>query len=242
MKRTISILAGLTLAILVSSSSLSSATSPAVMTEAYSNQTSDWVSMSYQLTVPPKPAVCCQAGFEFHVGMLSDDNSTFVKTTFSYGCQVAAGKACYPPFLDRYIFYVSKIQVATGLRTQYPAGGFPVTPNSAYTVSLTKTAKCSATAQASLTITISNSTGSYSQRICGFSPASYKTAAAGIMEVHNALSCADFPATGSVTQSDIMWNGVVIPGSSWIQRAIAPVSGCSYSLSFSDAGVTISWS
>jgi hypothetical protein len=214
---------------------------PVLATEADADEAGNpLVSEVYTMTVPPKPTVCCQGGFEFHVGVMTSDGSLFVESTFSYGCQVALHKGCQQPYLDRYIFYLTAIDAETGARTEYPSPGVVVTSASAYTVTLTVTAVCPSTTSPSVTVTLANSTSTFSLKVCSLGAMIYDKASAGILEQH-VTKCSQMSPSDSVLQGDITWNGVPIPGSAWINRATAPSIGCHWGLEFSDSGVRISW-
>ena len=208
-------------------------------TAAESYEPFSFITQTYNITVPPKPEITSQAAYEFHAGMLATDNSTFIKSTIAYGCEIGAKSACFPPFLDRYIFYVSIINTATGTRQQVPAKGWQVTPGSTYNITLSQTGRCLFYLAKSLTITASNGTANFSARVCGGWGKNYNVIAAGLLEEHNVTSCAELPPTNSITQSGITVKGN--PPENWMQLAITPPFDCNYALAFEGNNVSISW-
>src|SRR3974390_1479163 len=150
----------LVIAVLSSSSSVSASYPSALGTAAVQTWPVAMTHMSYSVTVPPLPAANTGQAVEFHAGMLSSDKLSFIKSTISYGCEVGQSQACFAPFLNRYIFYISLINLTSLVRTQFPSTGVVVTPGSTYSISLSLS-KCSSTASEVL-YSVSNSTWSSS--------------------------------------------------------------------------------
>jgi len=200
--------------------------------------------MSYTVTVPAFPTVQAQGAYEFHAGVLSSDSSTLVKTTVSYGCQIGLHQACYPPFLNRYIFYISVIQTASGDRVQAPPGGWVLTSGSTYIVVLTSQA-CPSQATSEWVVRITNATGTLSTSTCLTEPMTFTSVVAGMLEAHEIGTCSQLSSSGSVSQSEIRVSSrldVSLP-LSWSQFAIPNIScGIGVSVSNNNRDVQIFWS
>jgi hypothetical protein len=196
-------------------------------------------SVVYHVHIPLLPTICCTNGYEFHVGIFSNDNSTFTKTTISYGCQIAEHKACFPPFVNRYVFYASFIQLSTLNRTQVPTSGYTLTPNTDYRISLSR-AYCLQPPSHSIKLSISNSTKVFTMNVCNKN-AQYDAVAAGLLEMHNVTKCSQLPSSGSFTQRDIIVNGNPSQPFNWNIVPTRPTINCGYALSFENNDVTISW-
>jgi len=213
-------------------------TSPAVAVGSISKVSAPIASLSYQVTVPSYPSVNSTGGFEFHAGMMNQDNSTFVKGTISYGCQIAAHKPCYPPFKNRFIFYVSVIDVSSQFRTQYPSSGYVITSESDYTVSFQK-ASCPLK-MVGWTFKIANSTASWSDRVCGMNY-QFVYPISGMMEIHNITSClTQLPPSRSFTESDFTIDGSTAP-LSWSPIAVNPTVSCNATDIYDGANISVSW-
>jgi hypothetical protein len=210
--------------------------SPAVAVGSIA-KTSAITSLSYQLTVTGYPQVNSSAGFEFHAGMLSGDNSTFIKSTVSYGCQIAAHKACFPPFLNRFIFYVSVIDANTRYRTQYPAQGYALTSGSNYTVTFTK-ASCLFNIQA-WTFSVSNSSKTFSTKVCMLNQ-NFIYPVAGMLEIHNVTLCdSQLPPSHIFTQTGLHINGQTISG--WSLIPTAPYIDCNFTDAYKGSDISVAW-
>ena len=240
MKTLLSLIALLAIVLFVAPSFASGLISPAVQMGAFSTEAQSITYESYNITVPPVPQVTASAGYEFHLGILSNNNATFIKSTISYGCQIGEFKACFPPFLNRYIFYVSIIDQATGSRVQYPSSGYTLTVGSTYKIVGVQTAHCVLIKQPSWTFTISNSTNTFSVKACANDQPTYNGVAAGLLEIHNVTACDEFSTANSVTQNNIT---VLNSAShklplSW-STYYNPSINCSFSLSFANSNTTV---
>lgn len=192
---------------------------------------------SYQFQVPPLPVNGnTGAAYEFHAGIMTGNNVTFIKGSFAYGCEIMAHTACFPPFQNRYLFYVTVLNQMLNYRTQYPASGLVVTSGSNYTVKLAF-GKCDLRLQA-LTFTVSNETWTYSQKICPVS-GTFTQAWAGLIEIHDATSCSQFPATQTAIEWNITANGY--PVDSFTETNFTPPINCNFALNISGNNVSYSW-
>ena len=172
--------------------------------------------------------------------MLSSDNASFVKTTISYACQISEHKACFPPFKDRYIFYVSFIQTSSMERVQSPPNGYQLTPNSKYTITLS-TSVCLKPLSQSIRLSISNATTTFNEDVCGAPIQEYTSLAAGLLEMHNVTQCSQLPSSGSFIQSNILVNNDPALLFNWQKMATHPTINCGYALTFTNNSVKISW-
>lgn len=216
--------------------SFATAQTPALAIGSIAQRGPTITSLSYQITIPP--ATNSSVGFEFHAGMLSGDNSTFIKGTISYGCQVSAHKACFPTFKNRYIFYVSVIDSKSLYRTQYPSMGYVVTPGSNYTIVFTKT-HCLFNMQA-WSFSIANSTDSFSTKVCMLNQ-NFVYPVAGMLELHNVTDCgAQLPSSHSFTQRNFTTNNG--PVTSWSLIQTEPYINCNFTNSYSGNDISIGWS
>lgn len=213
----------------------------ALATEAISPKQPSITSITYQVHVPPLPSVCCGDAYEFHLGMFSNNNASFVKTTVSYGCQVSQFKACFPPFKNRYVFYLSFIQVSSTQRVQLPSNGYQLTPNSNYTISLS-TSVCLRPLSPSIRFSLSNASVTFNGSACGTPNQQYTAIAAGLLEIHNVVQCSQLPNSGSFVQSNILVNNNPVSASNWRTIPTNPIIDCGYALDFVNNNVGISWS
>lgn len=190
----------------------------------------------YNVTVPSEPSAL--VGVEFHAGLIANDNSTVFKSTIAYGCQIDLHKACYPPFLDRYIFYVSLIDISSLYRTQIPKQGYIVTPNDTYTITFSKTGVCSGVPTPSWQIQIRNVTAQFGRTLCGFT-LDFNRMLTGMMEIHEVSSCNILPAEGSYTQENITTN----LGSefTWSPLETNPIINCNFQSTYQGDDVKITW-
>ena len=193
--------------------------------------------LSYQVTVPQYPANISSVGFEFHAGMMDGQNSTLVKSTISYGCRIAAHKACLPSDLQRFIFYVSVISVQSQYRTQYPSNGYVVSPGGNYTIQFVKT-KCLLNVQG-WTFSITNSSAQFSTRVCMMNQ-NFIYPVAGMLELHNVTSCTNQMTTAPFAQRDFAINGNQTP-LSWSLVAVEPYIDCNFTNAYSGSDVSIGW-
>lgn len=190
--------------------------------------------------VPAYPNVTAQGAYEFHAGFLSLDNSVFIKTTISYGCQVSANKGCFAPFLNRYVFYLSIInlrQLCGGqyCRTQYPSGGIPLVVGSQYQITLAQKNGC-------VTFGISNETASFSKTVCNsLTNKNFTTVISGMIEEHNITSCSKLSDSGSFVQSN--FTAFSRSGQPYNLQWTPSIYGgdCNESVSFLGTNTTISW-
>jgi|GEM_PF-5667115 len=213
----------------------------AIATEAVSSKQPSIMSITYQVHVPPLPSVCCNDAYEFHLGMLSNNNASFVKTTISYGCQVSEFKACFPPFKNRYVFYLSFIQMSSTERVQLPSNGYRLTPNSNYTISLS-TSMCLKPPSPSIRFSISNASMTFNDSACGAPTQHYTAIAAGLLEMHNVTQCSQLPNSGWFVQSNILVNNNPLSASDWKTIPTNPILNCGYGLAFVNNNVGVSWS
>ncbi|HUI00223.1 MAG TPA: hypothetical protein VLX56_01185 [Nitrososphaerales archaeon] len=179
----------------------------AVQMYATSQENQSIITEAYSIVVPPLPSVCCQAAYEIHAGIGSADNQTLMKTTISYGCQIAQHKPCMSPYLDRYVFYLSIINQTSSDRTQVPGGGWVLTPGSNYAVILTQGKPCTAQTYPAWVVKATNGSSSFSTTVCGSSPLlqgrTFNAAVSGTLEVHNLTSCSQLPPSDGATQSSM---------------------------------------
>jgi hypothetical protein len=214
--------------------------SSAVATEAVSSSQPSIISITYAVHVPPLPSVCCDDAYEFHLGLFSSNNASFVKTTISYACQIGEFKACFPPFKNRYIFYVSFIQTSSLERVQSPPNGYLLTPDSKYTITLS-TSVCVRPLSQSIRLSISNATTTFNDNVCGAPIQQYTSIAAGLLEMHNVTQCSQLPSSGSFIQSNILVNNNPALRFNWRAVPTNPMINCGYALAFANNSVRISW-
>jgi hypothetical protein len=212
----------------------------AIATEAISSAQPSIVSIAYEVHVPPLPSACCNDAYEFHLGMFSSNNASFVKTTISYACQIGEHKACFPPFKNRYIFYVSFIQTSSLERVQLPPNGYQLTPDSKYAITLS-TSVCLKPASQSIRFSISNATTTFSDNVCGAPTQQYTSIAAGLLEMHNVTQCSQLPSSRSFIQSNIVVNHNPALVFNWKAMPTNPIINCGYALAFTNNSVEISW-
>ena len=214
----------------------------AIATEAISSNQPSIISITYGVHVPPLPSVCCDDAYEFHLGMLSSNNASFVKTTISYACQISEYKACFPPFQNIYIFYVSFIQTSSSSieRVQSPPNGYQLTPDSKYTITLS-TSVCLKPLSQSIRLSISNATATFNDDVCGAPIQQYTSIAAGLLEMHNVTQCSQLPNSGSFIQSNIVVNNNPALVFNWKAMPTNPIIDCGYALAFTNNSVKISW-
>lgn len=194
-------------------------------------------SVSYTFTVPPLPANNTGAAYEYHFAIVTGNNNSLIKSSFAYGCEIQAHIACYPPFENRYIFYVTVLNQVLNYRTQYPSNGVALSPGN-YSVSYYFT-KCDIKVKA-LEFSVSNSTWSYSQKICSMTlGGTYSQAITGLIEIHDATSCSQFPLTQSATEGNILLNNQ--SATSWRQMNLTPPIDCDFALSINGNSVSYLW-
>lgn len=201
------------------------------------SKTDTITSLSYQITVPQYPSINSTNAFEFHAGMIDKQNTTFIKSTISYGCQVSSHKACYPPFINRFIFYISIINTATLYRTQYPANGYVITSNSNYTITFTKT-HCILGISA-WSFSIHNNTNSFSTKVCMLSQ-NFTYPISGMLEIHNVTSCdTQLPPQHNFTQYNYTINSQ--PILNWTLLQTEPYINCNFTNTYDKNNIIIGW-
>ena len=245
MQKSLSVIALFVILLFVSSSFAT--ISPAVQVGMNSVEPQNAQSLTFTMTVPPLPVPQVQAGFEFHAGLLSMDNSTLMKTTLSYGCQIAAHKACFPPFLNRYIFYVTILNTVTTSRLQLPSQGYAVTPGSLYNVTIQAVNPCVLQHSPAWSFSIKNSTTSFSTKVCSTTIDSpplnknFDQVVAGLLEIHNVTLCSQFPSQGSFTQNSIsaLYNATRLP-LNWVEYISPnPLVNCNFNDTASNGNQTV---
>ncbi len=214
-----------------------------IQTGAYSGINNKIISESYDIKVPPYPIICCQSAYEFHAGITNQN--ALMKTTMSYGCQIDFTIPCSKPYINRYSFYVSVINLksfcnGSYCRTQYPSNGYTLTPNSSYSISMKQVVSCSYQLYPAWLVSITNSTSTYSITICGITKyvigQQYTVALSGSIETHDLNSCYYSPVK-SFTQSNFIVNNYPIV--SWSPKISSTI--CNFKLSFSYNNITLSW-
>ena len=226
------------LATVLSLSSAASGSYPPVLgTAVVEDMMKPITSESYSIAVPPLPVENTGQAIEFHSGILSSDRASFIKSTVSYGCEIGQSRACFPPFVNRYVFYVSLINLTSTNRAQYPSSGIVVTPGSTYAVSIALSA-CSRTT-ALVLYSISNSTWSFSSQSACFAANIYRYVYAGMTEIHNATDCSQFPASNFLLQSKILVNN--LPAANWTNVPLTPPIDCGLSVSTLANNVAVLW-
>jgi hypothetical protein len=221
---------------------------PSVQMDATSTTKQNIAAEGYSIVVPPLPSICCQAGYEVHVGLSSTDNEVFMKTTVSYGCQIAQQKPCMQPFLNRYIFYLSIINQTSKARVQVPSDGWVLTPGSSYNIILAQVAPCSGQAYPAWAVKATNGSQTFSSTICGslslLQGRSFREAVAGMLEVHNLTACNQLPASGETQSSITVLNsaGRSLP-LSWTPTISPGQPDCGFNLSFTNnnRNVNVIW-